>query len=235
MPAENVRIPLFPGRSLSGILHDSEKGGKAPAVILAHGAGNDKTTPLLAATAEGLARSGFPSLRFNFPYKDAGRKAPDRPDILEKAWRAAFEWMRAQPAAAARPIVAAGKSMGGRIASQMAASGSLPADALIFLGYPLHPPGNRERLRDAHLPAIRVPMLFLAGTRDRLCDLSVLETVLTRLRAPYRLEIVEGGDHSFTIPKSMGISRDEVYARILARIIAWLNRVRVGASFPLPP
>jgi predicted alpha/beta-hydrolase family hydrolase len=121
-------------------------------------------------------------------------------------------------------IVAAGKSMGGRIASQMTADGLLPAKALVFLGYPLHPPGKKDQLRDAHLYHISVPMLFFAGTRDALCDMDRLRNVLNRLQTPWELETIEGGDHSFVLPKSFKTSEVDVYERILQRTAAWLKQ-----------
>jgi hypothetical protein len=105
----------------------------------------------------------------------------------------------------------------------MAAEGILPAEGLIFLGYPLHPPGKKEKLRDAHLYRITVPMLFFAGTRDSLCDLGLLRGVLERLAAPCRLETIEGGDHSFRVPKAAGLPEREVHRRITEHTRRWLQ------------
>jgi len=121
-------------------------------------------------------------------------------------------------------IIAAGKSMGGRIASQMVADSRLPIDQLIFLGYPLHPPGKRDKLRDQHLYGIKIPMRFFAGTSDQLCDLGLLRGVLSRLTAQWDLEVIEGGDHSFNVPKSIGTGPEETYDRILKRILVWLGK-----------
>lgn len=232
MRSEHVRIQLGAGESVSGRLDGPAGSVRDTGVILAHGAGRDKTAPLLEAVSRGLAEDGFPVLRFNFPYKDKGRKAPDRPQVLERTWAAALDWFRNRADMSSQKIVAAGKSMGGRIASSMAAAGTLPVDGLVFLGYPLHPPGRKDKLRDAHLPDIEAPMLFFSGTRDPLCDLELLGGVLPRLRAPWRLEIVEGGDHSFRVLKSLGVSREEVHAGIINRLIAWL--LRLEATDPIP-
>ena len=113
--------------------------------------------------------------------------------------------------------------MGGRVASQMVAEDLLPVSQLIFLGYPLHAPGKKDQLRDAHLYQIKVPMLFLAGTRDALCDLERLDSVLDRLKAHWHLEIIEGGDHSFRVPKNHPISQDDTYAQILKAALNWLS------------
>jgi hypothetical protein len=114
--------------------------------------------------------------------------------------------------------------MGGRVASQMAADGLLPVAALVFLGYPLHPPGKKEQLRDAHLYRIAAPMLFFAGTRDALCDTDLLKNVLSRLSAPWELETIAGGDHSFDLPKSSGVAAEDVYEKIMKKTDRWLSR-----------
>src|SRR5512140_1527564 len=133
-------------------------------IVLAHGAGAGRDHPWMTRVVRAFAAHGIPVITFNFPYKDAGRRAPDPGPVLETHF--ARVWKEAA-ASAPGPIVAAGKSMGGRIASQVAAGGFDPAPAgLIFFGYPLHPPGKPRQRRDAHLPRITVPMLFLHGTRD---------------------------------------------------------------------
>ena len=96
-------------------------------------------------------------------------------------------------------------------------------DGLVFLGYPLHPPGKKDKLRDAHLYMLMVPALFFAGTRDSLCDLKLLRPVLDRLETDWDLEVIEGGDHSFNLLKSAGISQQDVYAHILGKMVAWLK------------
>ncbi len=233
MRSVDVAIPLSENETVSGVLGIPQEfePGRTPALIVAHGAGNDMHTPLLVHFCAGLARAGYLSLRFNFPYKEKGRKMPDPPDKLVQTWKAAFEFVVSHPEFWTSRIVAAGKSMGGRIASQMAADGLLPAKALVFLGYPLHPPGKKDKLRDAHLYHIAVPMLFFAGTRDSLCDIELLQKVLNRLPAPWELETIAGGDHSFALPKSMKATEEEVHERILQRTLSWLR----GISFPALP
>ena len=225
MITENVRIEISEEETVSGIVHIPEgfDGDREKGVIVAHGAGNDMHSPLLEAFCVGLARAGYLALRFNFPYKERGRKAPDPPRKLEAAWLAAYEFLRQHERLAPRHILGAGKSMGGRIASQMAAAGELPVEKLIFLGYPLHPPGKKDKLRDSHLYAIRVPMLFFAGTRDPLCDLKLLRGVLDRLQAPWSLEVIATGDHSFNVLKAVGKSREHVYSDIIHGTVKWLN------------
>jgi uncharacterized protein len=221
--SETVTIHTGDGESTTGVLsRPKESAQKTTGIILAHGAGNNMHTPLLASFSEGLAGAGYPVLRFNFLYAERGRKAPDKPDVLEKTWLAAFEFFKDALGADMMSYIAAGKSMGGRIASQMVAQGSLPVDRLIFLGYPLHPAGDKEKLRDAHLYRINVPMLFFAGTRDPLCDMNLLQGVLHRLQAPWDLYTIEGGDHSFHVPKSTGFTESAVYERIVTKTLGWL-------------
>ena len=220
-----VSIPIADDEKVSGVVavpagfHKEKTSG----IILAHGAGNDMETHLIVALADRLAEVGYLSLRFNFPYKEQGRKAPDSPKKLEKTWLHVYRFLKAHPKFGTQKIVAAGKSMGGRIASQIAAAGELPVDGLVFLGYPLHPPGKKDKLRDAHLYEIRVPLLFFAGTRDSLCDLELLHHVLGHLNCDWDLEVIEGGDHSFKLLKSANITQQEVYDHISQTMVNWLN------------
>ena len=230
MDRRQLTVPVAAAESVSAILTlpPEKKTMRGTGVIAAHGAGNDMAHPLLVAFTDGLAGEGYPALRFNFPYKEKGLKLPDPPATLEDTWSAACRAFREETGIAPSRIVAAGKSMGGRIASQMAAGGRMPLQGLIFLGYPLHPADDPSRIRDAHLYRIRVPMLFFAGTRDRLCDLAKLQTVLEKLPAPWTLEVIEGGDHSFDLPKAMGIAQSDVFARIVKTSARWLEATLAG-------
>ncbi|WP_437738402.1 alpha/beta hydrolase family protein [Sorangium sp. So ce1335] len=220
MPERALSIPIPDGSVLSGVIHAPAARARRSgvAVVLGHGAGGDMHAPLLVDVARGLADRGHTVLRFNFPYKELGRKAPDRPEKLEMAYEAAIARLRKEKP---ERLVIGGKSMGGRIASLLAAR-AVPCDGLVFLGYPLHPAGRRDALRDEHLPAIKAPMLFLQGTRDPLCDLDLLRPVLKRLGRRARLHVVEGGDHSLEVLKSSGRTPESVLAEILAAIGGWL-------------
>jgi len=220
---QRVSIPVGGSERTSGLLSLPARETKRAGIIVAHGAGNDMETPLLKTFSEGLARAGYPTLRFNFLYSEHGRKAPDRYETLAETWRSAEAFFSGRLGQRINSWVAAGKSMGGRIASQMVADGLLAPDRLIFLGYPLHPAGNKESLRDAHLYRIAVPMLFFAGTRDPLCDLEKLRSVLNRIASPWSLHVVEGGDHSFHVPKSQGTTDAEIYERITGETVRWLG------------
>lgn len=196
----------------------------ASAVVLAHGAGNDMHSPFLSAIHLGLAERGSLSVTFNFPYAEQGRRAPDRMPRLEAAWHGVLDAVRADPELAPGRLFIGGKSMGGRVASHLAAAGA-DCDGLLFLGYPLHPAGKPERLRDGHLADIACPMLFVEGTRDPLCRLELLRPVLARLGPHARLHLIEGGDHSFRLPKRLGRGEREVWDDIVEAASRWMAEV----------
>ena len=204
---------------------DRPDDSKRTGVIIAHGAANDMNNKLIVTLANGLASSGYVTLRFNFPYKEKGKKSPDTQPTLIQTWLNAYAYLVNNERFPVDRVVAAGKSMGGRIASQIIAAGQMAVDALIFLGYPLHAPGRTDKLRDSHLYDIEVPMLFFAGTRDTLCKMEKLKGVLDRLPGRHDLEVLEGGDHSFKLLKSSSRSTVEVHQKILERCIQWLELV----------
>jgi len=164
------------------------------ALVLGHGAGSPAASPFLAGFCRAIGELGVATQRFDFPYMAAGRRAPDRPPVLIAAWQAAFA--RAAERWPAMPLFAGGRSMGGRIASMAAAEG-MPAAGLVFLAYPLHPPGRPEKLRDAHLYGLSQPMLFVQGTRDAFAQPALLAAVLERLGDRAQLISIEGADHGF--------------------------------------
>lgn len=204
------------GGAVTASLH-----GEGPTVVvLGHGAGGTRRQPALLAMAAALAASGRRALLYNFPYTDRGRRAPDRPDVLEATTRAVGDFARGN--LGARQLVHGGRSMGGRIASQVVAKGA-PADGLVFLAYPLHPPGKPDVLRDRHLPEIATPMLFVQGTRDDFARQDLLAAVLARLGERATLHVVEGGDHSFKVPKRSRRDVAAVGAEVEGAVLAWLD------------
>jgi uncharacterized protein len=205
--------------------------GAATAVILAHGAGNDMHTPFLSAMQEGLAARGCIAVKFNFPYTERGRRAPDPAPVLEACYARVIDAIRNDAAIAPRRIVIGGKSLGGRMATHLAAEGELVAGVLL-LGYPLHPPGKPEQLRVAHLEKIHVPMLFVCGTRDPLCQLDLLQQTLSRLPAPVALHVVAGGDHSFNVPKALKRQARAVWDEIIEACAEWLQQLSPGGQSP---
>ncbi len=168
-------------------------------MVLAHGAGAGRTHPWMIRVVQALHAHGIAASTFNFPYVDAGRSVPDKPAVLEAHFEKIWRGFAAQPQSA---MIAAGKSMGGRIASQVAARGGFtpgPA-ALIFFGYPLHPPNQPGKRRDAHLPHITVPMLFLHGTRDPFGTPEEMQELVASLPTA-TLHLVDGGDHSLVVKR----------------------------------
>ena len=165
-------------------------------LVVAHGAGAGMEHPFMSGFTRALNDDGVATLRFNFPYREAGRKFPDRPPAAIAAWRAAMD--AARSLSEGEPLWAAGKSFGGRMASMAVAEG-MPASGLVYLGYPLHPPGKPEKLRDEHLYGLELPMLFLQGTRDTFATPELLEGVVSRVGPNATLHWCEGGDHSFAV------------------------------------
>lgn len=188
-------------------------------LVLAHGAGAGMEHPFLAGFTRALNGQGVATLRFNFPYREAGRKFPDRPPTAIASWRAAMEV--AADRSEGEPLWAAGKSFGGRMASMAVADG-MPAAGLVYLGYPLHPPGKPEKLRDEHLYGLKLPMLFLQGTRDTFATPKLLEAVVSRIGGNATVDWLEGGDHSFAVA---GVKRspDQVGASLAGRVVKFLQ------------
>ena len=184
-------------RTLSGVW--TPAGGAEAVAVLAHGAGAGMDHPFMAGAAEGLVDGGVSAMRFNFPFVEQGRRSPDRPPVLMHAWRAALE--EGQRRSGGLPLAAGGKSLGGRMASMVAAEDGekFVAGALVFFGYPLHAPGRADQPRDSHLPGVTVPMLFIQGTDDSLATFGLIEALIERLGPRARLHAVPGGDHSFRV------------------------------------
>lgn len=190
-------------------------------LVLAHGAGAGMNHPFMKDAAAGLSARGITTVRFNFVYMESGRKAPDRQPVLEATYEAVVAHVREE--LAPRSLFIGGKSMGGRIASYLPARG-VECQGLVFLGYPLHPPGRPDRIRDAHLYEQTTPMLFVEGTRDPFCPLPRLEQVRAKLKAPSALVVVEDGDHSLRVRKSSRRSSDEALAGALDAVTVWIER-----------
>ena len=190
-------------------------------LVLAHGAGAGMRHAFMEAIADRLARNGVATLRYQFPYMEAGRKRTDRPPVAQATVRAAV--VAAAREAPELDLFAGGKSFGGRMTSQAAATAALPGvRGVVFLGFPLHPAGRPGIERADHLDRVKVPMLFVQGTRDALADLALLDPVLDRLDDRARLHVVVGGDHSFHVPKRSGRTDGEVLDEIAAVVTAFV-------------
>jgi predicted alpha/beta-hydrolase family hydrolase len=188
--------------------------------VLAHGAGAGMRHPFLENVSAHLAAHGVATFRYQFPSMEQGRKRPDPPAVAEATVRAAVT--AAAHAAPDLPLIAGGKSFGGRMTSQAQARQPLPAvRGLVFLGFPLHAPGRPDAARARHLEGVQVPMLFLQGTRDSLADLLLIRDVTTRLGPRVTLHVVDGGDHSFKVPKRSGRTDAEVLGELASAVAAW--------------
>lgn len=231
---EDLSISVDGGR-ISGLLTRPDDAGWL--LVLAHGAGAGMRHPFMEAVSAALAERAIATLRYQFPYMEVSRKRPDRPAVAKAAVRAAVA------AASARapdlPLLAGGKSFGGRMTSQAAAEAPLPGvRGLVFFGFPLHAAGRPSDERAAHLDDVGVPMLFLQGTRDALGSLELMEPLCRRLgtrpvapagsdggAAPATLHVVDGADHSFHVLKRSGRTDAEVLDELADAVAGWAARL----------
>ncbi len=189
-------------------------------LIIAHGAGGSMYSPFITYFHTELAKKGFLTVKFNFPYMEARKRVPDKREVLEEAYRRIIETVKTSDYHPSHLFIG-GKSMGGRIASQVAAEG-VDADGLFFLGYPLHPPGNLDRLRDEHLFRISKPMLFVSGTRDAFATKSLLEKTFAKLGTKARVYWVENGDHSLNNGQGKE-ALSETYVEVVGVLSGWVE------------
>jgi len=224
--AKPVSFAVDPEQQVSGLF-------LAPAdaravYVLAHGAGAGMTHPFLAAMAQALAERSIATLRYQFPYMEKGGRRPDSPAVAQATVRAAVA--EAARLAPHLPLVAGGKSFGGRMTSVAAAAGPLAGVAgIAFLGFPLHPPGKPGDERGDHLFDVTVPMLFLQGTRDQFAELTLLEPLVRRLGARARLHLIEDADHSFRVPARTGRRQANIRDELADAFASWLDTV-IGPS-----
>jgi hypothetical protein len=218
--AEHETIQLDDGQTVSGLLQAPPK--PLACLALAHGAGAGMGHPFLSAVAAGLAERGIATLRYQFLYMERGSKRPDPPRIAQAAVRAAV--LAARRLVPKVPLFAGGKSFGGRMTSQAQAESPLPdVRGLVFLGFPLHPPGRPSDERGAHLFNTQIPMLFLQGTRDDFATLPLLRPLVQKLGTRATLALFDDADHSFRVPKRAGRSNEEVFTGMLDTLTAWID------------
>jgi uncharacterized protein len=217
-----VSIAIDEERRVSGVLQVPR--AARVCYVLAHGAGAGMSHPFMASIAEGLAERDIATLRYQFPYMEEGGKRPDTPKVAQATVRAAVgEALRLLPGLA---VVAGGKSFGGRMTSQAQAASLLPGvRGLVFLGFPLHPAGRPSGERGAHLFEIKVPMLFLQGTRDALAATKLIEALVQRLGDRATLKLFQDADHSFHVPARTGRKEGDVRAEMLDELSVWLDVV----------
>jgi uncharacterized protein len=198
-------------------------------LILGHGAGAGQTSDFIVSFAADLAARGIDVVTFDFVYREQGRRIPDPNNKLEACYCAVIEAVRQRMKSDRDALTIGGKSMGGRIASQVAAGGIGDLAGLVFLGYPLHPPGRPDRFRAAHLSDVKTPMLFVQGSRDAFGTPDELRPIITRAEPPADLYVVEGGDHSFKVRKGTRVGQQDIYRAIQDHIAAWLREI-VGVT-----
>ena len=221
---ERFHVEVAPSQVVMGIDYPAAAERRARiTLILGHGAGAGQTSAFMVTFATELAARGIDVVTFNFLYSEHGRRVPDPNAKLEACYRAVIDAARDRRISGSDRLVIGGKSMGGRIASQIAAAGVDELAGLVFLGYPLHPPGKPDRLRAEHLSKINAPMLFIQGARDAFGRPAELRPIISQLRAPTDLYVVDDGDHSFKTRKGAGISQQDVYRAIQDRIERWLR------------
>jgi predicted alpha/beta-hydrolase family hydrolase len=223
---EKIEIAVSGSDKVTGLVYSAGKDGRIGAtLLLGHGAGRDQLSPFMVMFASRLAASGIDTVTFNFVYTERKRRIPDRTDKLESCYRAAIAAVAGLGGLASNKLFIGGKSMGGRIASHIAAQGIEGLSGCVFLGYPLHPPGRPERLRDQHLASITVPMLFMQGSTDTFGTPDELRPIIQRLSARWTLYVIEGGDHSFKVPKKGDVPQDGVYQGVIERIGEWISEI----------
>jgi predicted alpha/beta-hydrolase family hydrolase len=223
---EQIRVDINEFQHVTGLIYPAKAKVRAGiTLILGHGAGAGQTHSFMVSFATELAARGIDVVTFNFSYTEHGRHVPDKNDKLEECYRAVIETVRNHKKLTQNKLAIGGKSMGGRIASQVAASGAGDLAGLVFLGYPLHPPGNPEKLRSKHLPDIKAPILFVQGSRDSFGTPDELRPIIKNMKTRAKLYVVESGDHSFKVPKSAGVTQEEVYRTVIDEIARWLEAV----------
>ncbi len=217
-------LSLTVGATTVSALWDSPAEATA-VLVLAHGAGAGMRHQFLETVAGRLNHRGVGTLRFQFPYMEVGRRRPDPPVLAVRAVVAAVE--AATRLSLGLPVYAGGKSFGGRMTSTAAAEGRIDAvRGVVFLGFPLHPPGKPGCARAVHLSSVAAPMLFVQGTRDRLADLTLIRRVASELGPRAHVHVVEGGDHSFAVPKRLGRTEADVLDDVASAVQHWMTKAR---------
>lgn len=228
---DKFHIDVDSATRVSAILYPSSTAGLGVTMLLAPGAGSNQNSNFMVGFAHNLAARGVDTVTFNFPYMERGKRVPDPPDTVEACYRAVIAQVRTHPHLRSNKLAIGGKSFGGRIASHVAAGEDQTAAqiaGLVFLGYPLHPPGKPQQLRVKHLTHIRAPMLFAQGSRDAFGTPKELEPVIKQLGASATLYVVEGGDHSFTVPKKWPVPQEKVFEAVQDKIVEWLKETLGG-------
>jgi predicted alpha/beta-hydrolase family hydrolase len=219
---ESFAVEVNDQESVTALVYPVAKKNRAGfTVVLGHGAGANQLSSFMRMVGGGLAARGIDAMTFNFLYTERGRRIPDPKARLESCYRAVIDAALKHRKLKNNRLVIGGKSMGGRIASQVAVAEGERVAGLVFLGYPLHPPGRPDKLRDVHLKEIRAPMLFVQGARDAFGNEKEIRDVIKKLRLPATLYVIEGGDHSFKVPRSAGVPQETIHEMVLDKVAEW--------------
>jgi len=221
---ETFQVELEGGERVTALNYRPSDRGPPSTLILAHGAGANQTSSFMVRTATGLSERGIEVVTFNFPYSEQRRRVPDRAPKLEACFRAVIASVSSQQGSRERALYIGGKSLGGRIASHLAAADDETArglSGLLCLGYPLHPPGQPAKLRTSHLGQIKVPILIVQGSRDSFGTPEELRAAFPQ-DAAVEIFVVEGGDHSFRVSKKAAV-QDPVDVAVVDRVHKWLH------------
>jgi predicted alpha/beta-hydrolase family hydrolase len=229
---DTLTIPLAAGAATTALAYEPSGPDTGASLILGHGAGAGQRSAFMVEFARTIASRGIHTVTFNFPYMEGGRTLPDKRPVLDSCYRTVIEAVAAR---SHRPLFIGGKSMGGRIATHVAAEDpTLPVAGLVLLGYPLHPPGKPDQRRDAHLPEVRRPTLIVQGSKDTFGTPQELEGVLERMTPRPVLHVIAGGDHSFNVSRSHA-RQSAVDAVIQSAITTWIVQVmQAVAETPTP-
>jgi predicted alpha/beta-hydrolase family hydrolase len=224
---EELTIRLGTGANVTALVYASDNPPANATLILAHGAGAGQRSPFIVSFSRGLAARGLDIVTFNFPYTEQHRRVPDRRPVLDACYDAVIQAARQQVASAQVALFIGGKSMGGRIATHVAAADpALPVAGLVLLGYPLHPPGRPTERRDAHLGDVRRPMLIIQGSRDTFGTPAEFASLMGSLSPTPTMHVVEGGDHSFKIARDGKAAQESVHDEVQRTIVEWIDDVR---------
>lgn len=222
-PSE-LKVPLETGAATTALVYPAA-GSPIATLILGHGAGAGQLSPFMVNTSRTLATLGLDIVTFNFLYTEQKRRIPDRPAALEACYRSVIDAVRSGVGSARSHLFIGGKSMGGRIATQVAAADrELPVSGLVLLGYPLHPPGRPDQRRDKHLPAIARPMLVVQGSRDAFGTPAELAPVLDALDRKATLHVVNGGDHSFKLSRTDAAVQAAALDDVARTVAEWIQQ-----------
>jgi predicted alpha/beta-hydrolase family hydrolase len=227
MMAESVKWKVAVGDAQTSVEYDAPAGDSDTLFICGHGAGGNMSDRSVLAVTRELVRRGIGVVRFNFLYKENRSGRPDPMPLLKSCYAAVTDHVRRE--VNPQRLILGGRSMGGRVASMLCADG-IVCDGLLLLAYPLHPDGKPDQLRDAHLPAIKVPVLCFNGTRDTMCTPELMNRVLTRVTTSWTMHWLDGADHSFHVLKRSGRTDAEVLSEVGEAVAGWVPRLEASRT-----